>query len=175
VSSDELSSLIGERLRTARAVRGLSLSGLAQTAAIGKGSLSEIENGTRNPNLSTLYALAGALEVPLSWLLAERAGAEVRSPGITARLLDSTARDGVTTEVYLLRLDPGPAHVSEAHGPRVTEHLVLTRGHARVGNQGHEATLAAGDSTTWTANAKHSYQATGDESAEGVLVMRWPD
>ncbi len=173
MGSEELSSLIGERVRTARAVRGLSLAALARQAGVGKGSLSEIENGTRNPNLSTLYALGGALGVPLSWLLAERAGAEVHSPGITARLLDSTTRDGVTIEVYLLRLDPGSPYVSEAHGPNVTEHLVLTRGSARVGNQGNEVALVAGDATAWTADHEHSYQALGDDVAEGVLVMRW--
>lgn len=117
--------------------------------------------------------MAGALDVPLSWLLAERAGAEVGSPGITARLLDSTTRDGLTIEVYLLRLEPGQPHVSEAHGRHVTEHLVLTRGRARVGNRGEEATLSAGDATIWTADAEHSYRALGDDPAEGVLVMRW--
>lgn len=173
--SDELSVLIGERLRATRAVRGISLAELARRAAIGKGSLSEIENGVRNPTLSTLYALAGALGVPLSWLLAERAGAEVRSPGITARLLDSTTSDGVTVEVYLLRLEPGLAHRSDAHGPNVTEHLTLMRGRARVGIRGQEVTLATGDTTTWTADAEHGYQAIGDEIAEGVLIMRWQD
>ncbi|MFT4128318.1 MAG: XRE family transcriptional regulator [Gordonia sp. (in: high G+C Gram-positive bacteria)] len=173
--SAELSALIGERLRTARAVRGLPLAALARQAGIGKGSLSEIENGTRNPNLSTLYALAGALGVPLSWLLAERAGAEVRSPGITARLLDSTTSDGVTIEVYLLRLDPGPPHRSRPHGPTVTEHFLVTRGRARVGRQGGEITLGVGEATTWTADTDHGYQVVGDEAVEAVLVMRWPD
>ena len=72
---DDLARLVGERLRTARRERGLSLGALAATAGIGKGSLSEIENGTRNPTLSTLYALAGTLGVPLATLLADRAGA----------------------------------------------------------------------------------------------------
>lgn len=173
MESNELASLIGERLRTARAVRGLSLAALARQASIGKGSLSEIENGTRNPNLSTLYALGGALGVPLSWMLAEHAGAEIQSPGITARLLDSTTSDGLTIEVYSLRLDPDSPHMSEAHGPNVIEHFVLTRGRARVGRLGDEVTLTAGDATTWTADVDHSYQAIGDDVAEGVLVMRW--
>ncbi|AHD21449.1 MULTISPECIES: helix-turn-helix domain-containing protein [Rhodococcus] len=175
MDSGELSSLIGERVRTARAVRKFSLATLARLASVGKGSLSEIENGTRNPTLSTLYALARALEVPLSWLLADRVGAEVQSPGITARLLDSTACDGVTIEVYILRLDPGPPHVSEEHGSGVVEHLVLTRGLARVGKVGDEVMLVAGEAATWIADSKHSYQALGDDVAEGVLVMRWQD
>lgn len=65
---EDLAKLVGERLRAARRERGLSVGGLAEAAGIGKGSLSEVENGVRNPTLSTLYALAGALELPLSTL-----------------------------------------------------------------------------------------------------------
>ncbi|HEY9293380.1 MAG TPA: helix-turn-helix transcriptional regulator, partial [Microlunatus sp.] len=48
---------VGRRLREVRVSRGLSLSELARQAGIGKGSLSEIETGRRNPTLETLYAL----------------------------------------------------------------------------------------------------------------------
>ncbi len=54
----DLATLVGERVRQARVDRGLSLGSVAATAGIGKGSLSEIEHGQRNPTLSTLYALA---------------------------------------------------------------------------------------------------------------------
>ena len=80
VTVDDLARLVGERLRAARHERGLSLAALADAAGIGKGSLSEIENGARNPTLSTLYALAGTLGVPLATLLADRAGARISSP-----------------------------------------------------------------------------------------------
>src|SRR5580692_8247844 len=104
---EDLARLVGERLRAARHERGLSLAALAETAGIGKGSLSEIENGARNPTLSTLYALADTLGVPLATLLADRAGARIYSPGIEARLLDVSRDDDGTVEVYRLRLDPG--------------------------------------------------------------------
>ncbi len=130
---DDLARLVGERLRAARHDRGLSLAALSEAAGIGKGSLSEIENGARNPTLSTLYALAGALGVPLATLLADRAGARISSPGIEARLLDVSRDDGATVEVYRLTIDPGTRHQSAAHGPGVTEHLLVTAGRARVG------------------------------------------
>src|SRR5690349_462293 len=94
---DDLARLTGKRLRAARRERGLSLGALAAAAHVGKGSLSEIENGVRNPTLGTLYALAGALGVPLATLLADRPGVRVVSPGIEARLLDvsrDAGRDG---------------------------------------------------------------------------------
>ena len=105
---DDLARLVGERLRAARRERGLSLGALAEAAHVGKGSLSEIENGVRNPTLGTLYALAGALGVPLATLIADRPGVRVASPGIEARLLDVSHDAGP---------DGGPAEVPAGGRP----------------------------------------------------------
>ncbi len=62
----ELAQEVGARLRRLRQDRGLSLSELARRSGVGKGTLSELETGQRNPTLETLYALTTALEAPLS-------------------------------------------------------------------------------------------------------------
>lgn len=172
--SQALSTEVGVQLRAARATRGYSLSRLAALAGVGKGSLSEIEAGRRNPTLATLYALANALDVPLARLLAERTGTEVAAPGIAARLVETLHReDGATVEVYVLTLTPGTRHVSPAHGPGVTEHVYLTEGRAAVGPADSPQPLVAGGSRTWTADADHSYEALG-APARGVLVITTP-
>ena len=171
---DDLARLVGERLRSARQERGLSLGALAEAAHVGKGSLSEIENGVRNPTLSTLYALAGTLGVPLATLLADRAGARISSPGIQARLLDVSRDDGAIVEVYRLRLDPGARHRSAAHGPGVTEHLLVTGGRARVGRFGQEMEIGPGETARWLSDAAHGYAAVGTDPVTSVLVIRSP-
>jgi transcriptional regulator with XRE-family HTH domain len=171
---DGLAPLVGERLRAARRERGLSLGALAETAGVGKGSLSEIENGARNPTLSTLYALAGALGVPLATLLADRAGARIASPGIEARLLDVSRDDDATVEVYRLRIDPGAAHRSPGHGPGVTEHLLVTAGRARVGRLGEETEIGPGEAARWLSDVAHGYTAIGTTPVASVLVIRSP-
>ena len=171
---DAIAGLVGERLREARRTRGLSLAALAAAAGVGKGSLSEIENGARNPTLATLYALAGTLGVPLATLLAERIGTEIASPGVRAALLDVTDDGAQTVEVYRLRLDPGARRDSGAHGPRVTEHLLLVSGALRVGRAGEEVTLALGESATWVSDVDHSYAVIGERAADSVLVIRSP-
>jgi transcriptional regulator with XRE-family HTH domain len=171
---DDLARLVGERLRAARRERGLSVGALADAAGIGKGSLSEIENGVRNPTLGTLYALAGALGVPLATLLAERAGARIASPGIEGRLLDVSRDDGVTVEVYRLRIDVGARHRSVAHGPGVTEHLLVTAGRARVGRLGEETEIGPGESAAWLSDVAHGYAAVGTGPVASVLVIRSP-
>jgi transcriptional regulator with XRE-family HTH domain len=171
---DDLARLVGERLRAARRERGISVGALADTAGIGKGSLSEIENGIRNPTLSTLYALAGALGVPLATLLAERSGARIASPGIEARLLDVSRDGGQTVEVYRLRIEAGACHRSVPHGPGVTEHMLVTAGLAAVGRVGEEAEVRAGEAAQWLSDVAHSYAALGDAPVESVLVIRSP-
>jgi quercetin dioxygenase-like cupin family protein len=179
---DDLARLTGERLRAARRERGLSLGALAAAAHVGKGSLSEIENGVRNPTLGTLYALAGALGMPLATLLADRPGVRVASPGIEARLLD-VSRDGghggghdggQTVEVYRLRIEAGHGHRSPAHGPGVTEHLLVTSGRARVGRLGEETEIGPGQAAQWASDVPHGYTALGPDPVESVLVIRSP-
>ncbi|WP_224392071.1 XRE family transcriptional regulator [Pseudonocardia sp. ICBG1293] len=169
-----LRTTVGERLRTARTAHGLSVGVLAERAGIGKGSLSEIENGGRNPTLSTLYALADALGVPLSRLLAEHPGAEAGGPGITARLLETTTDELGTVEVYALTLTPEAVHTSPGHGPGVVEHLLVTRGAVRAGRGGHEAHLGTGEATRWHADGEHTYTALDGAPAAAVLVIRTP-
>lgn len=166
---------VGVRLRATRTERGLSLGALAARAEVGKGSLSEIENGSRNPTLATLYALANALDVPLATLLAEAPGSELSSPGITVRLLDTTHQsDGTTVETYLLAFTPGQQHRSGAHPAGVVEHLYLTQGRARVGPLTAPRDLATGDSITWAADTDHGYEALDGRPARAVGVIRTP-
>jgi transcriptional regulator with XRE-family HTH domain len=177
---EDLARLVGERLRAARQARGLSVGALAEAAGVGKGSLSEIENGIRNPTLSTLYAVAGALGVPLATLIADQAGARVAGvvrvpgPGVEARLLDVTCDGGQTVEVYRLRLESGAQHRSVAHGPGVVEHMLVTAGRALVGRLGEETEIGAGAAAQWVSDVAHTYTALDADPVESVLVIRSP-
>lgn len=171
---DDLAHLVGQRLRAARRERGLSCGALAAAAGVGKGSLSEIENGTRNPTLLTLQSLAGALGVPLAALLADQPGATASSPGIQALLLGTSQDGGHAVEVYRLHLEPGTVHHSVPHGPGVTEHLLITAGRVRAGRPGEEQQAGPGESAQWVSDVPHSYAALGDAPVESVLVIRYP-
>jgi transcriptional regulator with XRE-family HTH domain len=171
---EDLAQLVGERVRSERQARGWSVGALAAAAQVGKGSLSEIENGSRNPTMSTLYALATALGVPLATLIADRPGVRVASPGVEARLLDVSHEDGQTVEVYRLHLDAGAHYRSLAHRPGVVEHLLVTAGRARAGRLGEEEQIGAGQAARWVSDAVHTYTALGDDPVESVLVMRSP-
>lgn len=172
--ADDPATTIGRHVRSARRERGLALSALAERAGVGKGSLSEIENGTRNPTLSTLYALAGALGLPMSALLDERPGTDVSSPGIDTRLLHTEHRpDGGVVETFRIHLEPGASHVSEGHGAGVVEQFLVTTGRAQVGPARRPIEVGEGELATWRARGRHIYRALDDEPVEAVLVIRW--
>ncbi|HVV76268.1 MAG TPA: helix-turn-helix transcriptional regulator, partial [Mycobacteriales bacterium] len=60
---------LGQRIRHLRRARGMTLAGLAARVGAASSALSTIENGRREPRLSLLQAIAGALEVSVEDLL----------------------------------------------------------------------------------------------------------
>src|SRR5438132_11094708 len=61
--------VIARSLRRERQRAGLSLTELARRAGIAKSTLSQLEAGTGNPSVETLWALGVALDVPFPRLV----------------------------------------------------------------------------------------------------------
>ena len=81
---------IGRELRALRQQQGLTVADLASRAGLSGGMLSKIENGQASPSLTTLQALAQALQVPLTAFFR---GYEETRPAIHVK-----AGEGVETE-----------------------------------------------------------------------------
>lgn len=62
---------IGERLREARAKRGLSVRGLARVVDVSPSLISQIETGKSSPSVSTLYAITNALQISIEDVFGE--------------------------------------------------------------------------------------------------------
>src|SRR3712207_6886947 len=60
---------VAASLQRERARAGLSLAELARRAGLAKSTLSQLEAGTGNPSIETLWALGVALDVPFSRLV----------------------------------------------------------------------------------------------------------
>ncbi len=135
-----ISDTVGHNVRRHRRAAGMSLADLATVAGLGKSTLHALELGDGNPTLSTLWALATALDVPLGDLLDSRPtptvvvradeGARVDGAAVHARLLHRLDAPG-TVEVYELAVD-GERQDSDPHLPGVRECLVVTRGAVRA-------------------------------------------
>jgi transcriptional regulator with XRE-family HTH domain len=175
-----ISHSVGSSLRRHRRAAGLSLAQLATAAGLGKSTLHALELGDGNPTLSTLWALATALGIPLGDLLDDQPaptvvvrageGARIDGDSVHARLLHRLAAPG-TVEVYELAVD-AEQQFSDPHLPGVRECLVVTRGAVRAGPADRPADLTAGDSIHHDAAQPHLYEGLEPEN-HALLLMSY--
>jgi transcriptional regulator with XRE-family HTH domain len=76
VLSDGFSRVVKQR----REAKGFSRAALAEKAGLHQTYIGLLERGDRSPNLDTANAIAGALNIPLSALIAEAENLQKRSP-----------------------------------------------------------------------------------------------
>jgi len=172
---------IAAALRRERERIGLSLTELARRAGIAKSTLSQLESGTGNPSVETLWALGVALGVPFSRLVEPptpavrvvRAGSGPRihsdQADFTGTLL-SAGGAHVRRDVYLIELEPGAVRIAEAHTPQSVEHLVVATGRLRTGPESDPVELGPGDYVTFPGDVPHRYEALAPGTF-AVLVM----
>ncbi|WP_208979754.1 helix-turn-helix domain-containing protein [Stappia indica] len=176
-----IGAVVGAAVRRERQRAGLSASELARAAGLAKSTLSQLESGNGNPAIETLWTLANALGVSVAALLeAPRGEVEVIRAGegpstrsdhadYLARLL-SAAGPGARRDLYVIEAEPGTPHLSAAHGPGTREHVVVMRGRARLGQQGREVELAAGDYAAYPADVAHAFEAL-EPDTRAVLII----
>ncbi|WP_433017845.1 helix-turn-helix domain-containing protein [Kribbella sp. CA-294648] len=180
--SDRLSSLVGLRIHELRTSAGISLAALAASSGLGKGTLSELERGQRNPTLDTLFSVATALSVPLSDVLFGRASetgvvdgplvSPARGRSVVAQLLDRWSDEKGFTEVYRITIE-AKVQQSKPHMEGVVETLTVIGGTAEVGTEAEPVRLTAPEIHTFPGDAPHLYRGIGGV-ATAVLTMYYP-
>jgi transcriptional regulator with XRE-family HTH domain len=174
---------IAAALRRERERLGVSLAELARRAGIAKSTLSQLESGTGNPSIETLWALAVALDVPFSRLVDPpsdpvqviRAGEaptlHSEHAAYTGALL-SSCPPGARRDLHVITAEPGAAREAHAHIRGTTEHLVVIAGRWRVGPLGAEVEVGPGDYARFPGDRPHGYSALAPGSS-AVLVMEY--
>lgn len=161
---------VAAALQRERARAGLSLAELARRAGIAKSTLSQLEAGTGNPSVETLWALGVALDVPFARLVDPprprvqviRAG---EGPGVASQQADyvatllSACPPNARRDVYLVTAEPGSARTSDPHMPGVVEHVVLSSGRALVGPAEEPVELGPGDYMAYPGDHPHVFEA----------------
>jgi transcriptional regulator with XRE-family HTH domain len=175
--------LIAAALRRERRRTGLSLTEVARRAGLAKSTLSQLESGTGNPSIETLWALCVALDTPFSRLLdPPRAPVTViragEGPTVAAAQAHYTATllagcpPAARRDVYRITAEPGPARASDPHMPGVVEHVVLSAGRALVGVAGDPVELGPGDYVCYPADLAHVFQALAG-GTHAVLINEY--
>jgi transcriptional regulator with XRE-family HTH domain len=175
---------IAAALRRERERVGISLAELARRAGIAKSTLSQLEAGSGNPSVETVWALGVALGVPFSRLVEQPApavrvirageGHRLRSEhaDFTGTLL-AAGSPHTRRDVYLIELEPGPSRDAHAHIPGSVEHLVVGAGRLRAGPAADPVELGPGDYLTFAGDLPHRYEALAPGTF-AVLVMEHP-
>ncbi|SHG12745.1 helix-turn-helix domain-containing protein [Streptoalloteichus hindustanus] len=173
--------VIATALRRERDRVGLSQSEVAKRAGIAKSTLSQLESGSGNPSVETLWALGVALGVPFSRLvdpptpriqvIRAGEGAKFRSEQThyVATLL-SSCPPGARRDIYLINVEPDQPRRADPHIPGTVEHVVVSAGRLRTGPVDGPVELAPGDYASFSGDVPHIYQAL-EPGTSYVLVM----
>jgi transcriptional regulator with XRE-family HTH domain len=170
MTSQAPQQLIAAALRRERHRSGLSLSEIARRASVAKSTLSQLEAGTGNPSLETLWALCVALDIPISRLLdPPRPAVQVirAGEGLTVAAAEANYKatllavcpPNARRDIYRLVAEPGPGRMSEPHQPGVVEHVVISAGRALVGVATEPVELGPGDYICFPGDVPHVFQA----------------
>ncbi|MBX2867534.1 MAG: XRE family transcriptional regulator [Acidiferrobacterales bacterium] len=120
VADNALELSLGRQVREFRQEQGMTVSDLAKQSALSPGMLSKVENGLTSPSLSTMQAIAEALNVPVTALfrlyeetreatfVAAGQGLNIERQGTRAghhyQLLGHSSNQNPTVEPYLVTL-----------------------------------------------------------------------
>ncbi|GAB6899658.1 helix-turn-helix domain-containing protein [Kineosporia succinea] len=163
-------AVLAAALRSERERSGMSLSELAKQARLAKSTLSQLESGSGNPNVETLWALATALDLPVSRLVdppRPKVGVVRNGEGTPllseqgdyAAYLMSPGPAGVTRDLYRLNVGLGPGRISDPHQVGTIEHVIIGAGRALVGPTSNPMELGPGDYMVYPGDVEHMFQA----------------
>jgi transcriptional regulator with XRE-family HTH domain len=181
---------LGERLRTLRSKRGLTIVQLAAQARVSSGLISQIERGNSNPSIKTLQRLRAALGVNLWEFLSDQdsgptpAGSAVMSDYVrrsadrprivvgTTRLIKDllSPRNDRNLRFMLITLPPSSESEDVIMGQGEKGGLV-TKGRVRLTIDAEETDLDEGDSFQFPSSVPHSLSNPYDDPAEVLWIM----
>lgn len=174
-----LTMSLGERIRTLRRRRGLTVQGLATACGLSKGFISQVENGRTSPSLSTLVDLARVLSVSPAFLVANgnSAGTHVTrangrgatSPrGASATLLSDLPQRSL--DLYLVEIAPGGAIEGQPLDDSGEQAAHVLAGRVRVTSGSAQTDLGPGDTGHWSDCSGITVANLGAEPAKIVLA-----
>lgn len=185
--NDKILTRIAEVIRKRREDMGLTVRALASRSGVSSSMISDVERAAKSPTISTLAALARALDMPLSTLVESEAPARLRVMKASERqqLVESgtgarrdrlgPAVDGSEIEFLHYVVPPrttvGPV---PAHATGTIEHIYVAAGTVRVTLGNDVADLQTGDCCSCVADLPHGFDNKGETAAELLIVVEPP-
>lgn len=171
-------------LKSVRQKAGLSLSQTAELTGISKAMLHQIERGTSNPTIATLWKLAKGFHLPLTAFIEDIEQTEDPGPHIAPPPLHFPESISVHplfpfdpllgSETFLVTLAPGLSHISVPHDIGVVEDIFVTEGSIDILREDKWQRYDKGDAIRFRADQAHGYRNSGDQLAQFHNVLHYP-
>lgn len=181
----DLGKIIAYNLKKLRIERGLSQGQLAKEAGISKAMLSDIEKGSSNPTINTIWKIANGLKVPYTKLI-DRTENEAK----VVRKADSFMQTGEsgsfrvycyypTTpvrnfELFYVELDADSSNSTVGHSEMAQEYIYIINGELMLSTGGENFILNTGDSLVFDSSLAHTYENKADNMLSMLIINFYP-
>ena len=176
----EIGEIIAYNLKRLREERNLSLGQLAELAGVSKVMLSQLEKGSSNPTINTVWKITGALHEPYTSLLelpqdhAIHIHKQEIQPLVEGKyhIFNYYPKDGDRNfELYQIELEPGCVHESIGHSIDGNEYVMMVEGCMELEVRGKVHVLAPDDGFCFNASVPHVYRNRETAAAKAVLMI----
>lgn len=179
-------SAIGERLKSIRVNRNLSLDETSKLTGVSKPMLGQIERGQSVPTITTLWKIATGLKSPLSSFLEEQQPeytvVDIEKNEI---MLEDDGRmrayplftyDPIrNVEIFYIEFDSKCCHASDRHNDGVEEYILVLSGKLQLVLNGREIIVGPKQSIRFRADIPHSYNNPFDEQCAVHNIIFYPN
>jgi len=133
----DLKALLGIAIKTKRCALGISQETLAERAGLHRTYVSDVERGARNPSIGSVEKLARALQISVSTLFGQAAGANGTKQLVEILLVEDNPRDAKLTQRAFEKAQiTNPLRVV-SDGAEALDFLFATGSYAHRGNDEH--------------------------------------
>lgn len=176
----EIGEIIAYNLKRLREDRNLSLGQLAEMAGVSKVMLSQLEKGTSNPTINTVWKITGALNEPYTSLLElpQDHAIHIKKQDIQPLVEDKYhifnyyPKDADRSfELYQIELEPDCVHESIGHSVDSSEYIMMVEGTMELEVRGKVYLLSPDDGFCFNASVPHVYRNRAGEKARAVLMI----
>ena len=178
---DDINEHISRILKKIRKEKGLTLDELADMTGVSKSMIGEIERGGTNPTILTLWKIADGLKVPLTYLIGEAELDFRLVRAAEAKTVSRTDEYGIYSifpyhgvyknEILRLEIAPHSRLANSGHLNGIDEFVFVIKGKVRLGLNGEEIILEAGDSIRFKGELAHAFDNDRDEGASLLNIL----
>lgn len=170
---------LGNRIRTTRTQKGITLQELSERSGLSKGFICQLENDKASPSLQALERLSTGLGIPIAFLFLsdeekvhvvrenERQGYSVNGDGVNVQFLSARGR---SLKMVMIELAPGASTGGENHAHEGEECHLVMEGTVRYAQGSESVVLKAGDSLHWNGYIPHRVENCGATIARVLCV-----